>query len=139
MTPDDKTAHRYRMDFTAIQPTLAGEPEIVAAFVLGSAARGTARPDSDVDIAVLYAPGRRRTAAERVALAARLSALLGREVDLGTISADNLIYAKEAYLTGECIFARDPAQRDLTGATMLGLYADLRRARKEVERAYRTQ
>ncbi len=127
------------MDCTSIQPILAGDPGIVAAFVLGSVARGTPRPDSDVDIAVLYAPGRRPPAAQRVALAARLSAALGREVDLGTISADNLVYAKEAYLTGQCIFTRDPTQRDLAGATLLGLYAELRRAREEVERAYRTQ
>lgn len=36
---------------------LAGEPDVLAAYLFGSAARGTAGPLSDVDVAVLLAEG----------------------------------------------------------------------------------
>jgi uncharacterized protein len=41
------------LDVTALAAHLAAEPAIVCAWLFGSRARGTARPDSDVDVAVL--------------------------------------------------------------------------------------
>jgi hypothetical protein len=52
------------------------------------------------------------------------------------LDTTNLVYAKEAYLNGECIFCRDSLRRDLFGATVLGEYLDLREVRQEVEHAY---
>ena len=75
-------------------------------------------------------------AVQRVALAARLSRRCRRDVDLGILDTDNLIYAKEAYLNGICIHCRDPFQRDRFGADALGLYLELRESRHEVEHAY---
>ena len=63
-----------------IASTLAQHEDIQLAFVFGSAARGTLRPDSDVDVAVL-AGGQLSTEA-RLALMAELSLVLKREVDL---------------------------------------------------------
>jgi predicted nucleotidyltransferase len=48
--------------------------------VLGSAARGDLRPDSDVDLLVELAPG--RTLLDHVALWQDLEELLGRRVDV---------------------------------------------------------
>jgi uncharacterized protein len=48
----------------------------------GSATRADFRPDSDVDLLVEPAPGRRLGLRERVALAADAEALFGRDVDL---------------------------------------------------------
>ena len=63
-----------------IASTLAQHEDIQLAFVFGSAARGTLRLDSDVDVAVL-AGGQLSTEA-RLALMAELSLALKREVDL---------------------------------------------------------
>ena len=63
-----------------IANTLAQHEDIQLAFVFGSAARGTLRPDSDVDVAVL-AGGQLSTEA-RLTLMAELSLALKREVDL---------------------------------------------------------
>ena len=63
-----------------IASTLAQHEDIQLAFVFGSAARGTLRPDSDVDVAVL-AGGQLSTEA-RLALMAELILALKREVDL---------------------------------------------------------
>ena len=48
--------------------------------VFGSVARGTARPESDIDLLVDFEPG--RTLADHVALWQALEALLGRRVDV---------------------------------------------------------
>jgi predicted nucleotidyltransferase len=61
----------------------ARNEDAAAVYLFGSAARGEARPDSDVDVAVLYGkalePG---LAGLKLALAGDLEARLGRPVDL---------------------------------------------------------
>lgn len=122
-----------------IRTILAAEPGICAAFLLGSSARGTPRPNSDVDIALLPISPGSLPPPHRAQLAANISAIVGREVDLGILDHRNLIYAKEACANGHCIHCRDPYHRDLFVATTLALYAKLREERQEVERAYRTR
>lgn len=57
--------------------------ELVCAYLYGSMARGTAGPDSDVDIAVLYRTDPPATLdGLGLGLAAELERLLGRRVDL---------------------------------------------------------
>ena len=60
----------------SIRRALAGRPDVRLALVFGSIARGTARDDSDVDLAI-DAPG-----VDRLALARDLSLAVGREVDV---------------------------------------------------------
>ena len=121
-----------------VQDALADDPRYIAAFLLGSAGRGAMRPDSDIDIAILLTPGDTLDAFERVALAVGLGRVLQREIDIGVLNDDNLVYAKEAFLNGECIYCRDVSQRDLFRTRALGLYLELRDNRREVEYAYRT-
>jgi predicted nucleotidyltransferase len=121
-----------------VESELAKDDRIAAAFLLGSAARGEMRSDSDVDIAILVEPEATFTVKDRVGLAIALEKIFGREVDLGILDHDNLIYAKEAYSKGRCIYCHDNFYRDLFGATTFGMYADLRESRKEIEDAYRT-
>ncbi len=60
----------------ALRRALAGRADVRVAVLFGSQARGTARPDSDVDVAV-DAPG-----ADVLGLGAMLACALGREVDV---------------------------------------------------------
>ncbi len=60
--------------------TLAGDPGIKVAIVYGSAASGKLRPDSDVDVAVLFDKPLDMDA--RLALWGKLTDALHREVDL---------------------------------------------------------
>jgi len=43
------------VDCAALTALLQAEPDVEAAWLVGSQARGEARPDSDVDVAVLFA------------------------------------------------------------------------------------
>lgn len=115
---------------------LKKDRRIAAAYLMGSALTNRYRSDSDVDIAILLVPGTKMHLIERLELAADLEALLAHPVDIGLLSTQDLVYAKEAIVAGRCIFARDPAFKDLFAATALSLYFQLLRQRKEVEDAY---
>lgn len=116
---------------------LAADDRVLAAWILGSAARGALRDDSDVDVAVLAREGRRLGAVERCELAARCALAIGREVDLGSLDSGDLVYAREAILGGRLIHARDRGAADARAATLLGLYARFADDRREVLDAYR--
>ncbi len=116
----------------------AAEPRVDAAFVLGSAVHGQLRSDSDIDIAILPAAPAVLDTLDRIRLGVDLEKIFMRQVDIGILDNNNLIYAKEAYLNGRRIYCRDAFHCGLFGASALGLYAELREARKEVELAYET-
>ena len=115
---------------------LSSEGRILAGYLLGSVVRGHFRDDSDMDLAVLLGPGRRMDLMARLELAADLSQVAGRTVDVGLLSTQNLIYAKEAIISGRCIYCRDTGARDLFAATALAMYLQLKRERREIEKAY---
>ncbi len=75
----------------AIERLVASEPEIRALGVqrlalFGSAARGQARPDSDVDLLLQFLPGA-KTYGRFLAPSELLEERLGRRVELATVEA----------------------------------------------------
>jgi predicted nucleotidyltransferase len=60
---------------------------VVGLFVFGSVARGEARPDSDVDLAVEFAPGSEASLFEIVRIKEEIQQALGRTVDIGERSS----------------------------------------------------
>ncbi|MFP4035346.1 MAG: type VII toxin-antitoxin system MntA family adenylyltransferase antitoxin [Desulfovermiculus sp.] len=119
-----------------IADSLKKDERISAAYVLGSAVTDRLRADSDIDIALLPAPGHSLSQMDLLHLSSQLGTCCPRPVDIGILSTHNLIYAKEALLQGECLFCKDQYYHDLFVATALGLYLELRTARREVEHAY---
>lgn len=115
---------------------IAREASVAAAYVLGSSVEGRAREDSDVDIALLPARGQVITPKQRLALAADLGELAGREADVGVLSTANLVYAKEAVTRGLLFFERDPSARARFAMLVLSMYASLQETRREVLHAY---
>jgi predicted nucleotidyltransferase len=87
---------------SALADRLGQEGKIAAAYLLGSAAEGRLRAESDVDIALLPVRGASLGGLPRMNLAADLELLLGRPVDLGLLHTGNLVYAKEAVAHGRC-------------------------------------
>ena len=117
---------------------ILGDRSVIAAvYLLGSAATGTLRDDSDIDIALLPVDEQAISLQSRLEIAALLETRLNRTIDIGVIKAKNLIYAGEAILNGRRIVT---VQKDYTEATetrLLGCYLTFRQDRKEVEESYR--
>lgn len=124
------------IDLDAVARIFAAEPDVLAVYLLGSAVSGRLRPDSDVDLAVMPEPGHFFDASRMIELAAEATLALGRDVDPGLLSSRNLVYAREALLTGERIFSRDDFRADLSAATLLGLYDGFQTERREVLDAF---
>jgi predicted nucleotidyltransferase len=124
------------IDEPTLSHLLAKDPRIEAAYLLGSAARNEMHPGSDVDIAVIPINGTGIDDVERVLLGSELSFATGYTVDLGVISSSNLVYAREAVLTGRRIFVRDKTVADTAVASLLGMYAAFNEDRAEVLHAY---
>jgi predicted nucleotidyltransferase len=120
----------------ALADRLGQEVGVAAAYLLGSAAEGRLRAESDVDIALLPVRGASLGGLARVNLAADLELLLGRPVDLGLLHTGNLVYAKEAVAHGRLLFERDRKERIRFAGLVFAMYADLQENRREVIRAY---
>ncbi len=115
------------------------EITILAIYLLGSAATGTLRADSDIDLGIMIEPGLKISALKRIKLANSLSYKIKRIVDMGEISSKNLIYAREALLKGILIYSKNQNRVNLYRANLLGLYIQFNFDRQEVVDAYRTR
>jgi predicted nucleotidyltransferase len=115
---------------------LEREPEICAAFLHGSAVKGTMRPESDLDLAILPVAGASLDVERQLDLAARVAAVTGRQADIGILGTANLVYSKEVIVHGKLLFTKDSLHSGTRLALFLSLYADLQQSRKEVLRAY---
>ncbi|MCC7398213.1 MAG: nucleotidyltransferase domain-containing protein [Planctomycetes bacterium] len=97
-----------------MQPILAADPEVAVAWLFGSAARGTMRPDSDVDVAILFREGLAEAAREeRLAdLASRLAASCSpRELELVDLAAQGPVFVHRALVDGKRIVVNDDERR----------------------------
>ncbi len=121
----------------SIKEVLDGDSRILAVYLLGSALRGELGPESDIDLALMLEPGAEMSSRERVNIANDLAYKLERAVDLGEISSANLVYSREAFLTGVSVFQRNPEKASLRRACLLGMYIQFNLDRKEVLNAYR--
>ena len=104
-----------------------GAREIAAAWVFGSVARGDARADSDLDVAVLLRdPGASAVTHRRGLsdLAARLERAAGREVDLVVLSLRDPIVAHRALSEGVLVHDADPERRVDFTSDVLARYLD---------------
>ncbi|MFO7818330.1 MAG: nucleotidyltransferase domain-containing protein [Desulfovibrionales bacterium] len=114
------------------------DSRIIAAYLLGSAASGTMRGDSDVDLAVLVSDNESLSSMERLDLASDIALATGRVADIGEISPDNLVYSKEAVLGGKRIFIREGAEAEMKISRILGMYIVFNEARQEIINAYQS-
>ena len=91
----------------ALRRVLAQDPRIAYALAFGSSARGAARPDSDLDVAVGLAAGVHLTALDLGELASRLEDAAGKPVDLVLLDAAPPGLAYRVFRDGRTIVERD--------------------------------
>ena len=96
-------------DLAALTPVFAADTRVRFAYVFGSVAAGTARPDSDIDLAVSVFP--RGTLLDDARLHDALAAALGREdVDL-VVLEDAPLWLAYRVVGGRPIYSRDDVAR----------------------------
>lgn len=93
----------------ALRGALEAEPDVVNAFLFGSRARGTDRPDSDVDIALELTAGAPRDVGSLGALASRLESAAGRPVGLVLLDEAPAPLAYRIFRDGRLLVERDHA------------------------------
>lgn len=94
---------------------LEPHPPVFLGYVFGSVARGEARPDSDLDVGIVFAQ-RGDTARDHLALlgelAARLEGVGGcRHVDLVVLESQGPIFCQRVVSEGVLVYERDPERR----------------------------
>jgi len=107
--------------------------EILAAYLIGSQARGSAGPLSDVDLAILHDP--ELDPAQRLELrlaiaAAAGAALATTEVDVVLLNAAPPLLRHRALRDGVCLLDRDPRARIRFQIQTLNDYVDTRPLRE---------
>jgi len=117
---DERFAYDLAMDAAneieaKLREFFSGRAEVeglAAAWLFGSCARGTARPDSDVDVAVLYVdappPGLEGLAFH---LEAALDGLLGRPTHLTVLNRASVDLAQRVLRDGLLLLDRDRSRR----------------------------
>jgi uncharacterized protein len=123
-----------------IRRYLAEQPDCIAVWLFGSSARGTARSDSDVDVAVLVARPPNGTLADlHLDWAADLSRALGREVDLVVLNRAPVDLVYRVLAEDGLLFERDRSARIAFEVRARNAYYDLlphlRRYRRQDVRA----
>jgi len=98
----------------------------VAIYLFGSRAHGTARPDSDLDLALLFRDREAFPIEEQLAATGRLEDLVGTDVDLLVLNDARPHVRLEALETGKLLYETTGAVRLASEAMVLKEYGDFR-------------
>ena len=110
--------------------SVTAEAQLV--YVFGSSGTAYERPDSDVDVAVLFPQP--LSFEERVDLVTRLGDATGRTVDLVDLASADPIIRRQVIATGTVVHVGDQAARSRFEMKTLSEYADLKIDRRDAER-----
>jgi len=117
-------------DRDAVETICRAMPDVVAIYVFGSSAAGTAGPESDVDLAVLAA--RPLDPIARHELQEELASTLRTPVDLIDLRAVSPVMAVQVVSTGRVLHDRDPTARGHFEDLTFGTYARLNEERRAI-------
>lgn len=107
----------------------SNKPEICFAYLFGSVSQGTAGKLSDIDLAVFLAPLKRPPTSRygyASELAAELSSLLRRAVDLVILNEASTMIKYQVLKYGKQVYCRSEEQRRIFHETAVRNYLDLK-------------
>ena len=113
-----------------LQKFFTEENNIRLAFLMGSFAKGTARKDSDVDVAVLF--DQHPASREIFELKDSLTVLLKKEIDLIVLNNAGPVIRMQALKTGILLYKTPDSYEDFFTRT-INEYDDLKYFRKSIE------
>ncbi len=116
-----------RLDESQIKEYFVPKKEIIAVYLFGSRAEGVARPDSDLDIAVLVEKQPEDRFAYRMGLAEDLEKLTGIHTEVVILQEVPLLLQFQVLKHGKLLFERDPAQRAAYQMHLMSRYYDYKR------------
>jgi predicted nucleotidyltransferase len=119
----------------AIIGYLETQPAVLAAVLFGSAAAGRLRPESDLDLALLFAEDRVPDAFAALELRAVLEQRVHRDVDLIVLNQASPILAFQAVKKGQLIACKDARAYQRYVVRLISEYADFKRIRRPIEEA----
>ena len=105
-------------------------PDLIALYRFGSQAKGTARPHSDIDLAVLSHNPIARL--HRFELAQELATRLHRDVDLIDLRAASTVMRMQVLSTGTCLATFDDLARRTFEMYAYADYARLNEERRDI-------
>lgn len=105
-------------------------PNLIAAYLFGSRARGDESPTSDFDVAVLLRD--RLDSVERWELQERLAAVVGTDVDLVDLSRSSTVLRMQVLAQGRLLLDANRPLREFFEATTLSSYARLNEERRGI-------
>lgn len=121
-----------------VREFFSAEPAVVAVYLFGSTARGTAKAGSDVDVAVLFdAPPASTLMGPRLTLGGRLEQMLKRPVDLVVLNSASADLVHRVLRDGDLLLDRDPSRRIRFEVARRNEYFDLQPVRDAYRRTPR--
>jgi len=109
---------------------LKGGSTLTALYRFGSAERGTPRPDSDIDLAILL--DKPLPELRRFELAQELAIQLHRDVDLVDLRSASTVMRMQILSTGTCLASEDDGARREFEMYAYSDYARLNEERREI-------
>lgn len=107
-------------------------PGLIAVYRFGSMANRTARPDSDLDLAVLCS--RPLDVATRIDIVGQLAIAFSGPVDLIDLSTVSTVMRAQIVTTGERLYCADARECDTFEDFVFSSYARLNEERREILR-----
>jgi len=119
------------MKIVDFEPVLAGyfkkKPEVIAVYLFGSYAEGMARPDSDVDIAVIIEPLPADTLEYRMKIMEDTRKLIKIETEIVILNESPRLLQFQVIQKGRVLYEKSADQRALFEMGTAGRYYDYKR------------
>ena len=111
---------------------------VLAVYVHGSYARGSQRPDSDIDLAVLYRAGAMPEPLDQLRMTGELQMLFSPDVDVLILNTAPELIASQVLRYGKRVHTADKRLADLREIGIWGKYFDFGITRRPTIEALRS-